>query len=109
MRLLSNVRTQGVHWQIMFAMQVADEVYKEILGQEVTVTSLNDSKHKTIVHYLGYAGDIRTRYDTGGAQWSIKLKKRIVAAIKAKLTKEFDVVISKNCIHIEFDPRSALK
>lgn len=109
MKFLDNVRIDGADWKIMWALQVADEVYKEIMGQEVTITSIKDSDHETIVHYLGLGGDCRTRKDNGWIQWSMKTKRKLARAIEAKLTKEFDVVISKNCIHIEFDPRGALK
>ena len=61
MRLKHGVRLLGVKPEMVVALLVADTMYKKA-GSEMWVTSLVDGKHsRTSRHYLGYAGDLRTR------------------------------------------------
>ena len=73
-------------------------------GYDFVITSLNDGKHLPHSrHYIGYAGDVRSRHikeaDIGA----------IMAAIKKALPR-YDVILEKRGlsgehIHMEFDPR----
>ena len=71
-------------------------------GQNFTVTSLNDSKHKVgSLHYKGRAFDIRTRDLKGITPHEMALH------LKAQLGTAFDVVVESDPphIHVEFDPK----
>jgi len=64
----------------------------------MTITSGNDSKHiKNSLHYKDRAIDIRIfdmKYPNGN--WLM---------IKKQLGKDFDVLLKKTHIHIEYDPK----
>lgn len=99
MKLKHSVRLQGLQPQILLAVMVADDVYKKY-GKELVITSVNDSRHgKNSIHYRGNAIDTRTRY------FSYDEKIAVYKEIKERLTVDFDVVLEKDHIHIEFDPK----
>lgn len=100
MKLKEGVRLEGVSWRMWAAALVAEFVYKEFGFQEVTITSGNDGKHSVgSLHYKGLAIDIRT--------WHIATESLLVIAgeIRHKLGPDFDVVVEKDHIHIEYDPK----
>jgi len=98
MRYKKGVTLFGVSAEILAALVVADSVWKR-LGEELVVTSITDGKHKFgSLHYLGYAGDVRTRYfQDGGVEAADQLRDA--------LTDEYDVVLESTHIHIEFQPK----
>ena len=83
------------------AALVADRVWVEHGRPEgVTITSVVDGVHsKGSLHYVGMAIDLRTRYFNREKQVEIR------ADLASKLTDEFDVVLEKSHIHVEFDPK----
>ncbi len=99
MRLKENVRPSGLRTEMLLAIFIAAEVWKEY-DRELVVTSLNDSKHSHgSKHYSGLAADLRTRY----------FEKEIVADVALELQervgKDYDVVVEKTHIHIEYHPK----
>lgn len=100
MRLKDNtVKLHGIRPELLFALQVAAEVYK-VYGQELVITSCNDSKHApTSLHYAGCAVDMRTHYFTDS------ICRKVVSDIKERLGIDFDVVLEKDHLHIEYQPR----
>ena len=104
------VKLQGMGPEIVMGALVADTVWKEHGRPEgVTITSIVDGKHsKRSLHYVGNskvnkfgnAIDLRTRYFNRDKQIEI------TADLKSKLTDEFDVVLEKDHIHLEFDPKT---
>ena len=65
------------------------------------ITSAVDGKHsKGSKHYIGYALDIRSRNMTSNGKLSCTKQ------LKVKLGNEFDIVLEKDHIHLEFDPES---
>ena len=105
MRFKKGVSCFGVRAEMLLALQVAESVYLELAHQGVTVTSITDGHHGSIVHGVGCGIDLRTRFDDKSEQWSGALKSDIVASLKDRLTNEFDVVLESNHIHIELDRR----
>lgn len=99
MRLKPGVKLAGVKTEIMFAVLVADQVYREV-GKDVVITSVTDGTHSAnSLHYKGLAVDLRTSYLTE------QEKKFAVEQLKVRLGAEFDVVLESTHIHIEFDPK----
>ena len=97
MFLKKGVNIQGMSTELLFGLNVADAVYKE-LGYELTVTSVLDGRHSlTSLHYAGNAADLRTR--------GISNPQAIVDMLKARLGVNFDVLLESNHIHIEYQPR----
>ncbi len=71
-----------------------------ILGPKFVVTSVSEGKHKRkSKHYTGYGMDVRTR--------NLDNPKSMRDSIAAVLGKDFDVILEKDHIHIEFEPPEA--
>lgn len=88
-------------FEVGYAVGVAEFVYEKHAGRRAVVTSCVDGVHHPgSLHYKGRAVDLRTRdlnALTTGA---------IVKDLKAWLTSQgFDVVLERDHIHIEFDPK----
>lgn len=68
--------------------------------QSFIVTSINDSVHSSgSLHYKGRAFDLRTRNLKGITPQGMALM------LKGQLGKDFDVVVEKDHIHVEYDPK----
>ena len=69
-------------------------------GYSLVVTSLEDGNHmKGSFHYVGRAADLRTR------DIPPDVCKQLVRDIKASLGNDYDVVLEKDHIHLEYDPK----
>lgn len=99
MKLLSHVRTLGVRPETVIAMVVADSIWKKY-GAEAVITSLIDSEHsRNSLHYSGQAFDLRSRNLTKPSPLM-----NAVAELKEALGKDFDVVLERDHVHVEFQP-----
>jgi hypothetical protein len=97
MKLKPGVMVAGVQPEIMLGIMAAHTVY-EGLGVELVITSVLDGKHSSrSLHYKGQAIDIRTREMTHNTA------KRACELIKKALPDDFDVVLEKDHIHLEYD------
>ena len=70
--------------------------------RRVAVTSCTDGKHsRASLHYTGNAVDLRI--------WNIpeNRRKELVAKLSLALGAEYDVVLEKDHIHIEYQPKAA--
>ena len=95
----NGVSLLGVRPELIIGLMVADTVCREI-GVDLTITSICDGVHSaTSLHYTGAAADIRTR-DMTESQIP-----RLMTALVAALTNDFDVVLESNHIHLEYQPR----
>lgn len=85
--------------QMAQALPAIDKANKDTVGREAIVTSGTDGVHgHDSLHYVGLAIDIRTRDLTK------KQTEWLAAKLREVLGKNFDVVIEKDHIHIEYDP-----
>mgnify|MGYP001593379548 CR=1 FL=1 len=76
---------------------VAEMVYRQY-GTDLVITSANDGKHgdKTL-HHKGLALDLRT--------WTLNGREmQVAASLKKALGDDYDVVLEKDHIHVEYDP-----
>ena len=97
--LKEGVKCAGMRPELMLGIIVALSVYQE-LGYPMTITSIVDGKHsRTSLHYAGCAADLRTRHMTEAH------KAQAVSMIAARLTEDFDVILEKTHIHMEFQPK----
>lgn len=86
-------------------LQDIEQVHIETVNRGMIVTAGSegedgDGVHKSgSLHYKGLAIDVRTR-DLTSAQITA-----LVARLKAVLGSKFDVVLEKDHIHIEYDPK----
>jgi len=98
--LKESVKTNGMAPEILLVVVIANEVYAE-QGYECVITSITDGKHGTAsLHYIGHAIDLRTRHVAMEVE-----KQSIVQALKTRLGSQYDVVLEKDHIHIEFQPK----
>ena len=99
MKLKNTVRLKDLKTQLVVAMMVVDRIYEDD-GQELVVTSVNDSVHGTgSLHYSGNAFDARTNI------FSEIEKDRVFKEIKEQLDADFDIVNEADHYHIEYDPK----
>ncbi len=76
---------------------VVDEIHKKH-GIELVITSTYEGNHCACsYHYANDAYDIR---------WKPSYGKQIYEEIKKALGPDFDVVLEKDHIHIEYDPKN---
>lgn len=90
----------GITDKAEHAIRVSDEVHKDVLDRESTVTSVNDGKHMAgSKHYEGNAVDFRTRDMTPTQAEKIKVK------MQNSLGKDYDVINEGDHIHVEYDKK----
>jgi len=85
---------------LLAAMRIDDIL--QLMGVECWITSANDLTHMSgSLHYEGRALDFRTR-DIPSA-----LLSSFHAKVKSALGNEFDVVLERDHLHVEYQPKAA--
>ena len=101
MILKSGVRVLGMRPELILALIVAETVFNEE-DVELVITSAIDGKHsRGSLHYVGAAVDLRTR------QLSKEAVIRVQNRLAASLGLDYDVVLEKTHLHVEFQPKEA--
>lgn len=92
---------------LLAMMKVAYIYYKRgYTGVLNTVTSVMDGKHmEGSKHYTGDAFDQRTWADATGTQMDPTEKEDLAWEIREALGPDWDVVIERTHLHIEFDKK----
>ena len=99
MRLKEGVRVAGVRPEIVLAMQVAEVVYQEHQS-ELVITSVTEGTHSpTSLHYSGAAFDCRI--------WNVN-PRAVRDSLADRLGEDYDVVLERTHLHVEFQPKSGL-
>jgi hypothetical protein len=99
MRLKSDVRLHGIRPEVVFALIVSEQVYRDY-GTELVVTSVIDGQHTPgSLHYAGCAADLRTRDLPEGKAPHVRFQ------IAERLGADFDVALEATHIHLEFQPK----
>ena len=99
MKIKTGVKLLGLRPEMLLGLFIADGIYTNH-NQELVLTEATGGKHrKASLHYLGLAGDIRTRYFT------VKEKELVAKDLREALGENYDVVVEKTHIHIEFQPK----
>lgn len=95
----SGVSINGISSEMLFALWQTAHIYNNY-GQNLTVTSARDGKHKVnSLHYSGQALDFRT-YDVEKSKMQL-----IYSALHFSLSNRgYDVILESDHLHIEFDP-----
>ncbi len=106
MKIKRGVKLNGMTTQILLAIVIAKSIIEKYQKLPMVITSVIDGIHRRASkHKIGNGVDIRTR-DMGPNKAVIR--KQALAAtkeLKAALGAEFDVVLEKDHIHIEWDPK----
>ena len=93
------VSIRGIQPEMALSACLIASVFAEFNNAECVITSATDGKHGPHSHhYKGFALDFRTRHVPEG--WHARLHKRLQDA----LGPEFQVVLHKTHIHVEYDP-----
>ena len=94
------IKLNGIRAEIVMALVIAQETAR-IYNQHyrISVTSVTDGKHSNgSLHYVGQAADIRV------ADMPFDVMK-YVDSLKLALKENYDVVLEKTHIHIEYQPK----
>lgn len=93
------VKAAGLKPEILLAIQEAREILREF-NVDLVITALLDGEHMVgSLHYKGLAFDMRTKH-------LLKPDRAVVAArLRVALGPEYDVVLHKTHIHVEYDPK----
>ncbi len=100
MKTKENVTIDKLDKKLKEKLMFIEWICKTIEGEkyEITITSANDGKHMTnSLHYKNKAVDLRTR--------DMKNAKVCGWKIKQYLGKDFDVILEKDHLHIEYEPK----
>lgn len=101
MELKAGVRILGLKPETLLGMRIVESVYEEF-KKSLTITSVIEGKHsRGSLHYAGYAFDCRL--PAGMTDYT-----NFVTGLKNALGSDFDVVLEKDHIHVEFQPKEAL-
>lgn len=94
------VTLEDLQPEILSAIDVAAPLF-DVLKVPLVITSATEGRHKVgSKHFSGNAIDLRTR------QLAPENQKKITNDLKSALGKDFDVIIEKDHIHVEFDPKA---
>lgn len=97
-----NVSLSGLSTAMLFAIQVANELWGEH-ATELVITSVNDGRHSlTSLHYAFEAVDLRSR--------TLPDARAVRDELKRRLRIDYDVVVEDEDgpnahIHVEHQPR----
>lgn len=96
--LKPGVRFENISDSIVDQLPTICRVYRSF-GQTCTITSARDGTHMAgSKHYTGEAIDLRTR------DFSLPERREVHQTLQIVLGSDFDVVLEKDHIHLEFDP-----
>ena len=98
MKWTSTVSLRQLQPQMVIAAMRVEEACK-LIGVDCWITSANDRVHSSgSLHYSGLAMDFRTR------DIPAELRKSFFEKVKSALGSEFDVVLEKDHLHVEYQP-----
>jgi hypothetical protein len=100
-RTKHGVSINGIKPELVLGIDIAHGYFNSMGINEMVLTSIVDGKHSHgSLHYIGYAADIRI--------WAIESKglAEFTEGLAEELGSEFDVVLEKDHIHIEFQPKN---
>lgn len=95
----SSVHIAGIRPETVLAMLAVNYVFQSY-GEEAIITSVVDGKHSSkSLHYTGAAFDVRT------SSFPENLLPSVVKDVRSRLGFDFDVVLEKDHMHVEFQPK----
>ena len=99
MKIKSGVILNGLNINMRKVLILADKLWAEN-GQELVITAGLDGAHSPgSLHYYGLALDLRTRY------FDLRTQEIIAQRLSDGLGDDYDVVLHRSHIHVEYDPK----
>ena len=95
-------RIGGISNEMLFALMVIEGVFRYYGVEDVVVTAGTEgsrSRVKGSRHIIGQALDFRTRH------WPDDHRTVIPHEIRQSLGPDYDVVLEKDHLHVEYDPQ----
>lgn len=98
MRIKPGVRVAGLRPEITLAASIIDSVYREF-NTELVITCGIEGKHMhRSLHFAGLAIDCRT------FNVDADLHSSLLSSIQTALGDDYEVILEKDHIHVEFNP-----
>lgn len=102
----AGVSVDGLKAPLRQKLQEVGMAYHSVTGQIMRITATTDGKHMSgSKHYTGNAIDVGIRSSSTFQFFAKAIQLALVAAIKAVLGPDYDVVLESDHIHIEHDPK----
>ena len=98
--------------QALRVFAAADQIWTHLTGEVAVITSAEDGRHSpTSLHYQSAAWDLRIwpflALDSAENGLSSSSTREAASLLRVFLGPDFDVVVEKTHIHVEFDPKPA--
>ena len=101
MKIKPGVRVNGMNTEILLAVIIANDIYTRH-GKELVITEVTGGEHgRGSKHYIGNAVDLRTNFFDRKEEIE-----RVAQELREALGEQYDVVVEKTHIHIEYDPKT---
>ena len=107
--LKNEVHINGAHFypEMVKIVNVIRETAPALQGDVVWITSANDGQHmQGSLHYKNRAYDIRTKNIVGIIEFPLAARSW-AERIQVALGDDYDVVLEKDHIHVEFQPKES--
>lgn len=99
MMLKPGVKAGGIRPEMIFVVLAAFKASLDF-GFDLVITSITEGKHsRTSLHFSGAAIDIRINNMPAG------VPDKVVKRLRASLTDEYDVLLERDHIHAEWQPK----
>lgn len=93
------VKINGIKPEMLFAHMMIKSIFQSY-GYPTIITSGVEGQHNyASLHYVGFALDYRIKHLSDG------VAELILSDMKEALTDEFDIVLARTHIHVEFQPK----
>ena len=90
--------------EIRRALNAIEHVYRDVAGHEAVITSTTEGTHSPgSLHYAGQAVDVALPGTHG--MTSTASPQDIAKALRSLLGPNYDVVVERDHIHVEYDPK----
>ena len=97
--MLASISIIGIQPETVFGIAEVREVYRA-LGEKFVLTCITDGVHSPkSLHYVGYGFDVRTK------NLVKHTSAQMAKACRRQLGREWDVVVKKDHLHFEFQPK----
>lgn len=94
------VSVDGIKKETITLIGILNYYFVTYIDKPLVITSCTDGKHmKNSKHYSGYAIDIRARHLT---PFEVN---NLLSWFKEYHDKKYDIVVEKDHIHVEYDPK----
>ncbi len=99
LQIKPGAKVNGLRPEILLAVIVADGIYEQY-SVKCVITEGTGGKHREAsLHYVGNAVDLRTK------SLPSHLIEPVAQQIRVALGEQYDVVVEKDHIHMEYQPK----